>query len=85
MSKGTKLSEFYKFEITDLKRDGKSQIEISNVLKRSKTVIRNYLKIPNKHGTRKATGRPEKISPRFKRRIVREVKESKKLRQHQIY
>ena len=59
MAKGTKLSEFEKGEITAMKRVGKSQGEISKVLGRSKTVICNYLKSPNKYGTRKPTGRPE--------------------------
>ena len=74
MAKETKLSEFEKGEITALKRVGKSQKEISKVLKRSKTVICNCLKSPNKYGTRKPSGRPEKLSPHFKRRILREVK-----------
>ena len=34
----------------------------------------NYLKSPNEYGTRKPTGRPEKLSLQFKRRIVCEVK-----------
>ena len=74
MAKGTKLSEFEKGEITALKRGGKFLREISKTLGRSKTVICNYLKSTNKYGTRKPTGRPEKSSPHFKRRIVREVK-----------
>ena len=74
MAKGSKLSEFEKGEITTLKRVGKSQREISKALKRSKTVRWNYLKSPNKYGTRKPTGRPEKLSPQFKRRIVHKVK-----------
>ena len=48
--------------------------EILKILRCSKTVICNYLKSPNKYGTRKPTGRPEKSSPQFKRGIVREVK-----------
>ena len=47
---------------------------MSKALGRSKTVICNYLKSPKKYGTRKSTGRSEKLSPQFKRRIVREVK-----------
>ena len=74
MAKGTKLSEFQKGENTALKRIEKAQREISKALGRSKTVIYNYLKSPSKYGTRKPTGRPEKLSPQFKRRIVREVK-----------
>ena len=74
MAKGTKLSEFEKGEITALRRLRKSQREILKALGHSKTVICNYLKSPNKYGTRKLTGRPEKLSPQFKRRIVHEVK-----------
>ena len=75
MAKGTKLSEFEKGKITALKRVGKSQRKISKALGRSKTVIWNYLKSPNKYGTRKPTGRPEKkLSPQFKRRTVCEVR-----------
>ena len=74
MAKGTKLSVFEKGEITALKRVRKSQREISKALGSSKIVISNYLKSPNKYGTRKLIGRPEKLSPQFKRRIVCNVK-----------
>ena len=74
MTKGIKLSEFDKGEITDLKRVGKSQREISKALGCSKTIFCDYLKSLNKYGTRKSTGGPEKWSPQFKRRIVHEVK-----------
>ena len=74
MAEGTKLSEFEKGEITALKRVGKSQSEISKALGYSKTVICNYLKSPNKYGTRKPNGKPEKSSLQFKRKVVREVK-----------
>ena len=73
MAKRTKSSEFEKGEITALKRVRKSQRKISKALGWSKTIICNYLKSPNKYGTRKLTGRPGK-SPQFKRRIVRAVK-----------
>ena len=61
-----------------LKRVGKFQGELSKALGRSKTVICNFMKNPNKYGTRKANARPEKLSPLFKRRIVRKVKKKKK-------
>ena len=76
MAKVTRLFEFEKGEITALKRVGKSQREISKALRHRKTVICNYLKSPDKYGTRKQTGRPEKFSPQFERRIVRAVKKS---------
>ena len=62
MAEWTKLSEFEKGKITALKRIGKYQREISKTLGRSKTIIGNYSKSPNKYGTRKPTGRPEKLS-----------------------
>ena len=77
MAKGTKLSEFEKGDITALKIVRKSQREISNTLERSKTLICCYLKSPDKYGTRKPNRRPKKLSPQFKRRIVREVKKKK--------
>ena len=83
MDKGNKLFEFEKGEIKVLKRFRISQREISKDLGRSKTVICNYLKSPNKDGTRKPTGKPEKLSPQFKRRIVSGVKN--KTCQHQKY
>ena len=56
MVKGNRLSEFEKGEITALKRVGKSQRKIWKALGRSKTIICNYLKSPNKYRTRKPTG-----------------------------
>ena len=74
MAKETKLSKFEKGKITTLKIVGKSRREISEALGRSRIIICNYLTSPNKYGTRKTTGRAEKLSPQFKRRIVQEVK-----------
>ena len=74
MAKGSKSFRFEKSEITAPKRVRKSQREISKVLGCSKTVFCNYLKSPNKYGTRKPTGRSEKLSPQFKKRIIFEVK-----------
>ena len=73
MAKGTKLSEFEEGKITPLKRVGKSQREILKALGCCKIVICNYLKSPNKYGPKNPTGRPEKLSPQFKR-IVHKVK-----------
>ena len=76
MAKETKLSEFEKGEFIVLKRVGKSQREISKALGHSKTVIGNYLKTPNKYGTRK----PENPS---RGELLAKLK--RKLRQHQKY
>ena len=83
MAKRTKLSEFEKSKIATVKGVGKSQREISKASGRSKTVICNYLKSPNKYGTRKPSGWPEKLSPQFKIKIVRKLK--KKIRQYRKY
>ena len=74
MAKEIKLSEFEKGKIPALKRVRKSQREISKALGHCKTIICNYLKSPNKYGTRKSTGRLEKLSLQFKRRIVSKIK-----------
>ena len=77
MAKGTKLSEFAKGTITALKKSENLREKFRNFS--LKTVICNYLKSPNKYGTRKSTGRPEKISPQFKRTIVyEEIRKLKK-------
>ena len=85
MAKETKLSEFEKGEITTLKRGGKSQREISKALGSSKTVICNYLESPNQYGTRKPTGRPEKLSPRVKNCSRSKKKKKPKLCPYQKY
>ena len=64
MTKGTKLSEFEKGEITALETVGK---EISKALECSKTVNCYYLKSLNKYGTRKPTSGPENLSPQLNR------------------
>ena len=74
MAKGTKLSELEKSKITALKRVRKFQREILKALGCCKTIICKYLKNLNKYWTRKVTGRPEKLSPQFKKRILCEVK-----------
>ena len=76
MAKRTKLPEFEKGEITALKRVGKSQTEISKALGHRKNIICNYFNCPNKYGTRKLTGRPEKLSLQYKRRMVLGVKKN---------
>ena len=47
---------------------------MSKALGCCKTIICNRLKSPNKYATRKLTGRPEKLSLQFKRRIVLKIK-----------
>ena len=76
MAKGTKLSEFEKGEITALKRVGKSQREILKALGLRKTVTCNYLKSPNKYGTRKLTDRPKKIITTIQEKCSRSKKEN---------
>ena len=77
MAKGTKLSEFEKGDIT-VRIESENLREISKALGCGKTVICNYLISPNNYGTRKPTGRSEKLSPHFKR-IFCEVKKKTQL------
>ena len=74
MAKRTNLSEFEKGKITALKRVGNLREKFQRPLGHSKITICNYLKSPNKYETRKLTGRPEKLSPQLKGRIVCKVK-----------
>lgn len=77
MPKGTQLSDFEKGQIVAFRQCGLSGREISKRIKRSKTVVYNFLKNPEMYGMKKRTGRPEILTRREKRRIVRRACEKK--------
>ena len=79
MPKGKKLSDFEQGRIIELYRQKFSQRQIAFELKRSKTVVCNFLKDPDSYGSAKITGRPKKINVNFSRRIKREVKKNTSL------
>ena len=63
--------------INGFEKDGHSQREIAKKINRSRYLVNNYIKNKNKI-PKKIPGRPEKLSPRNKRAIIRDVGKSGK-------
>ena len=77
MGRGNSLTDHEKGMINAFKKDGHSQQEIAKKINRSRCAVNNYIK--NKKKTpKKILGRPEKLSPRNKRAIIRDVRKSGK-------
>lgn len=70
MPKGKRLSDYEKGQIQGLRQAGAGVREIARQIKRSPQLVSSYLKNPNRYGTKKRTGRPQKLSARDKRSIV---------------
>ena len=68
MPKRTELIDTEKNKIVDQKND--FHREIAAKIKRSKTVVTNFLADPIKNGTAKRSGRKPKVTPRVKRLIL---------------
>ena len=71
MPKGTQLSHSEKGKIVAFRECGLSGWEISKRIKRTKTVVYNFLKNPGMHGMKKRTERPEILTCRQKRMILK--------------
>lgn len=71
MPKGTHFTDLERGKFLAFKECGLSGHEISKKIKRSKTVVYNYLKEPDMYGIKKRTGRPESLTPRQRRMAVR--------------
>lgn len=76
MPRGLKLTEFEKGQITAYEGQNKSNRWIANKLNRSLDVINRYVKDKANYGTTKRSGRPQKLSVRQKRHIVRKASNS---------
>lgn len=74
MSRGIPLTRAEKSTISLQKRQGWTVAEICGKLKRSSTVVRNFLKDPQGYGTKKGGGRRSKLTPNDKRLIIRKAK-----------
>uniref|UniRef100_A0A7I5EEC8 HTH_Tnp_Tc3_2 domain-containing protein n=1 Tax=Haemonchus contortus TaxID=6289 RepID=A0A7I5EEC8_HAECO len=72
MGRGSLLSD------SEKKEQGLSNRRIARDLGRSHTVVDNFIKNPEEHGTRRSAGRPSLLSDRDKRRILREASNSTK-------
>lgn len=71
MGRGKALNEQEKGLILGFSESDKTIREIATRLKCSKNVISNFLRAPAAYGTKKATGRPKKLYPTDKRRLLR--------------
>ena len=73
MGRGNSLVDDKKGMIDAFEKDGHSQREIAKKINRSRCALTNYIKNKNKT-PKKIPGRPEKLSPRNKRAIIRDVR-----------
>ena len=75
MGRGNSLTVHEKGMIDAFEKDGHSQREIAKKINRTRYAVNNYIKNKNKT-PKKILGRPEKLSPRNKRDIIRNVRKS---------
>ena len=73
MPRGKKLTEGEKNKIDVIKEKNMSIRKIALELKRSRTVVQNYIKLGDKYRSRDNHGRKKKTDERTKRRIIRAV------------
>ncbi|GBM86952.1 hypothetical protein AVEN_228017-1, partial [Araneus ventricosus] len=74
MPRGISLTEFQKGQAIAYINDGKTILEITGILKISKSAISEFLKNPDAHGKREKTGRPRKLTPKEQRNLLRQLK-----------
>ena len=77
MGRGNSFTDHEKGMIDIFVKDGHSQQEIAKKINRLMCAVNNYIKNKNKT-PQKIPGRPEKLSPRNKRAIIRDVRKSGK-------
>ena len=77
MGCGNSLTDHEKGMIDAFEKHGHSQREIAKKINRSRCAMYNYIKDKNKT-PKKIPGRPEKLSPRNTRAIIRDVRKSRK-------
>lgn len=78
MPKGKELSGHEKGQIDALHSEGRSLNYIAKFVRRSKCVVRNYLRDPDSYGTKQKSGRPPKVTARDKRAILKAASNSTK-------
>ena len=77
MERRNSLTDYEKGMIDAFEKDGHSQREIAKKTNISRCGVNNYMKNKNKT-PKKIRGRPEKLSPRNKRAMIRYVRKSGK-------
>lgn len=70
------LNDFEKGQILAYSEEGKSLREISRIIHRSVSVVSQYLKNPSEYGKIKSPGRPQKLTLRDKRLIIKKASNS---------
>ncbi|CDF32775.1 unnamed protein product [Chondrus crispus] len=78
MPKGKQLTDMEKRQILVLHNECLSVREIAESINRSKTVVHNFIKNPQEYRSKKRSGRPPKLMPALKRRVIREVSKGEK-------
>ena len=73
MPRGIFLTAFEKGQILAYHNEKKSNRWIGEKIKRSETVVRNFLRSPNIYGTKKSPGSPKILQPRDVRKLNREA------------
>ncbi|PSN43017.1 Transposable element Tc3 transposase [Blattella germanica] len=71
MGRKAGLSSFEQAQVKTYKEEGYSSRDIARRLSRSPCVINNFLKLGNNYEVKKSTGRPQKLTPRQKRQVIR--------------
>ena len=71
MGRGKELNESEEKQILELKQQQLSVAKISEVIRRSRRVIHNFLKNVEDYGKKKSTGRLSSLSDLDKRAILR--------------
>ena len=70
MSVGTRLTQKEQGKIEALRNEGYSYREIAKKIKRSASVVHNYLKLGNKYGLKREKGRKSSVSAVLKKKII---------------
>jgi transposase len=73
MAKGSKLTNKEKKTILDSVKTGQTHRQIATKIKRSKTVVTNFLRDPDDYGTKKPSGLPNKVTARDRRQIIKQA------------
>ena len=84
MGRASKLSPFEQGCMVELHQQGRSCQDIAAELGRSKTTVNNFLRCPEAYGTKKSTGRPNKLSQRAKNAVLWYDRRSSGLSSRQI-
>ena len=78
MGRGKTLSEYEKGKIDAYSEEGRSCRAVAKLLKRSKSVVNNYMRLQKNYGIKKSPGRKKKLNKRAVRSILRSLSNQSK-------